>query len=711
VVGFFVGQPHYAPGSESQVIGFINFSKSTPENFRFSDIIHSIGNISTADSGIIVDVFNTNFGASTVPFIEIILWCFATYVVVYLLADEEGKIPQKKWALFSSISASFIFVGVIGSYLIFKYPVDVGILILLILVYPIVFGATAFSFLIRDSFEEYFKGRAGVKIIGTRIAEMPTLGETTFEQVGGLLDVKTDLRESIVVPLLKPDLAKQFGIEPPRGIMLFGPPGCGKTLLMKALATELNIEMITVKCSDIMSKWYGESESKIAELFKIAKERKPCILFLDELDAIAKRRDMYAADDVTPRLLSIMLSELDGMDIASGIIVVGSTNKPELVDPALLRPGRFDKILYVPPPDYDERVEIFKIHLEGRPVGEIDLHSLAKKSERFSGADIANVVKEAASIAMKRMMASKRPDKIQMHDLDKILAKAKPSITYRMIEDYEKLKMDYERKLIEVKAEKKEIITFANVGGLDDAKDTIRECVELMKKPDIIEQFKLAPKKGMLLFGPPGCGKTYLVKAIEHEFGVYTQIVYAPELVHTVHTEDMIKDIFHRGKENAPSIIFFDDVDALISESSMKSPEVKRAVTQLLTEIDGLKPTDRVMVIVATNEIDVINAPLFRPGRLDTKIYIPLPGTKDRFEIFKTHLRDVPTSTINFQILSQKTRGYTCADIHYVINEAKLMALRAGNTKLNMKHLMDAIKHSKPSLKSDILKKYVKALK
>jgi SpoVK/Ycf46/Vps4 family AAA+-type ATPase len=220
------------------------------------------------------------------------------------------------------------------------------------------------SSLLKEIYSEYF-GIEKKVIVGRRVAEMAELQKTTFDVVGGLDDVKAEIREALVLPLLHPDLAKGYGVSLPKGVLLFGPPGCGKTLLMKALATELGIEMISINCSDIMSKWYGESESRVAELFRTARMRKPCILFLDEIDAIGKRRDMYAVDEVTPRVLSMILSELDGLESASGIVVVGSTNKPELVDPALLRPGRIDKVIYVPPPDKRERAEIFQVHLKG----------------------------------------------------------------------------------------------------------------------------------------------------------------------------------------------------------------------------------------------------------------------------------------------------------------------------------------------------------
>jgi SpoVK/Ycf46/Vps4 family AAA+-type ATPase len=253
-------------------------------------------------------------------------------------------------------------------------------------------------------------------------------------------------------------MATKFGVKPSKGIMLFGPPGCGKTLMLRAVASDLNVEMIGVKCSDVMSKWYGESENLIANLYEEARARAPCILFLDEIDAIAKRRDFYSTDDVTPRVLSIMLSEMDGMDEAEGIIVVATTNMPDLVDPALMRPGRFDKVIYVPPPDAVSREEIIKIHLKGKFASDdIDTSKLSERTKGFSGADLANLVREASSLGLERALETKKPQPITMHDMNEILDEIKPSVTPKMIKMYDKLRREYERKKKKGKKNEEEI--------------------------------------------------------------------------------------------------------------------------------------------------------------------------------------------------------------------------------------------------------------
>jgi len=511
---------------------------------------------------------------------------------------------------------------------------------------------------------------------------MKGLQKVTFEMVGGLHDVKADIKESMVIPLMRRDITARFRLEPPKGILLFGPPGCGKTMLMKALATELGVEMISIKASDLMSKWYGESENKVADLLRTARERAPCILFMDEIDAVAKRRDMNTADDVTPRLLSILLAEMDGIDKSAGVIIVGSTNKPDLIDPAIMRPGRLDKIIYVPPPDYNERMEIVHVHLLGRPVNRsIDLAEIAKKTERFSGADLANIVREAATLAVRREMTTNVASPITMEDFLHVLPRIKPSITLRMISEYEAMKLDYERKMHQsVRAERKVIVRWDDVGGLLDIKQALREYVELpLARPELMESYKVKSGRGILLFGPPGCGKTHVMRAAANELNVPMQIVSGPELVSALagQSEAAVRDVLYRARENAPSIVFFDEIDALAGKESMRTPEVSRAVSQFLTEMDGLRPKDKVMVIATTNRPHTLDPALLRPGRFDKIFYVPPPDDAARADIFRIHLKGVPIDgPIDVQELSRKTVGWSGADIANAVDEAKLIAIR-----------------------------------
>ncbi|MCI4333024.1 MAG: AAA family ATPase, partial [Thermoplasmata archaeon] len=619
------------------------------------------------------------FGLIAIPIVEIGAWCVAAWLVTWALKEREHQTPERLLQ-YSVASGGVLAAVTFGAFWAFNYVGWWDVVVLLFV--PAMVTAAAGSLVIRDAFEAYFTSRLGGTGVGTRVAEMKGLQKTTFEMVGGLHDVKADIKESMIIPLMRKDVTTRFKLEPPKGILLFGPPGCGKTMLMKALASELGVEMISIKCSDLMSKWYGESENRVAELLRTARERAPCILFMDEIDSVAKRRDMYTADDVTPRLLSILLSEMDGIDKSAGVIVVGSTNKPDLIDPALMRPGRLDKIIYVPPPDFNERMEIVHVHLVGRPVAQdIDLAEIAKKTERYSGADLANLVREGATIAVRREMMTGVRSPIAMDDFRQVLPRIKPSISLRMISDYEVMKLDYERKMHQVqRTERKIIVRWDDVGGLAEVKQAIREYVELpLTRPELMESYKIKTGRGILLFGPPGCGKTHIMRAAANELNVPMQIVNGPELVSALagQSEAAVRDVLYRARENAPSIVFFDEIDALASKDSMKTPEVSRAVSQFLTEMDGLRPKDKVIIIATTNRPQTLDPALLRPGRFDKIFYVPPPDLAARQDIFRIHLKGVPSEgAVDFGKLAGMTDGFSGADIASVVDDAKLIALR-----------------------------------
>ena len=619
-------------------------------------------------------------GYIAIPIAEVAFWCLAVWIVTWLTRDREQQTTRGVLRN-STVSGALLAGASVGGLAAFGYENWTSAVVILFI--PATIAVVLGSLLVRDAFEGFFTSRIGGTAVGTRVAEMKGLQKVTFEMVGGLHDVKADVKESMIIPLMRKDVTSQFGLEPPKGILLFGPPGCGKTMTMKALASELGVEMISVKCSDVMSKWYGESEGKIAELLRAARERAPCIVFMDEIDAIAKRRDMYSADDVTPRLLSILLSEMDGLDKSSGVIIVGSTNKPDMIDPALMRPGRLDKIIYVPPPDFEERKEIVAVHLSGRPVAKnLDLDEIARKTERFSGADLANLVREAATIAVRRMMVSGQVTPIRQEDFLEVLPRMKPSISMRVIAEYETMKLDYERKMHQThRTERRVLVRWDDVGGLEIVKGAIREYVELpLTRPELMESYRIKSGRGILLFGPPGCGKTHVMRAAANELNVPMQIVNGPELVSALagQSEAAIREVLYRARENAPSIIFFDEIDAIASKDSMRTPEVSRAVSQFLTEMDGIRPKDKVIIVATTNRPQTLDPALLRPGRFDKIFYVPPPDSTARRDIFRIHLAGVPIDgEIDYNLLAERTPGFSGADIASVVDEAKLIALRS----------------------------------
>ncbi|MEF8873525.1 MAG: AAA family ATPase [Candidatus Thermoplasmatota archaeon] len=718
LIGLVTSYPHET--------AFMRFDRPIVSSFRPSSLGSALGSISGANAGIIETVLANNFGASILPFFQILLWCIALYLLSMMIEtkgptfdkiSEWLKYPLKKdWKI--SLSSSLLLgasplIGLIYfDYFSGMSGLDIGLLA------GFLSGGVALAYLsqglglmTKSLFQEYYRGQLGVSDVGTRVAEMVDLGETPFENVGGLEDVKQDVKESILMPLLRPDISEKFGVETSKGVLLYGPPGCGKTLLMKALATELDIEMINVKSGDIMSRWYGESEESMMKLFKAARERKPCIIFFDEIDAIAKKRDMYSADDVTPRLLSLLLSELDGMDRAEGIIMVGSTNKPEMIDPALLRPGRFDKIIYVPPPDKEERKEILKIHLKDKPISsDVDLDKLARKTEGFSGADLANLAKESATFAMRKSLDSGGVDYITESEVNKVLKQMTPSITPTMREDYEKVRSKYERKMHEIKRPEMERgVTLDEIPDLADAKRIIKdEFLFPLTESKLIEEFDISGTKNLLLYGPKGCQKLSLIKASGNEVGISMRVVSGREFKETISEEGRgaIKKLFKDMRDIAPSVIVITELEKIAGEeiSGMSAP---KALASLLNLMDDLEEEDNIALIATSHYPAKIKETLFQRGRFEKTIHIPPPDFERRTELFINELEKVPTEeNLDYGKLAEMSEGFTSSDIKSCVEDAKIRAVsqaKKKKAKISQSMLEDIIESTSPSVSEDML--------
>lgn len=437
--------------SPSSDKSFVSFNKGVDPNWSPVEIVNEIAGIAHVKTDVLSTVLLDTMG-SVIPFFGLIGWAGAMvlgYIILKKLENNEVVIDGsiKKWALRALPGLIIVVFGVIS---IFWAEGEFTIWTIIAMLGCIPASISAFT--LRSFAEESLPLEYGMEEIrssdvGKKVSEMVGFRKASFKEIGGLEDVKREVKNALMVPLLEPEMATKYGVKPSKGLLLFGPPGCGKTLMLRAVASDLNVDMIGIKCSDVMSKWYGESEGLIASLFEEARARSPCILFLDEIDAIAKRRDFYSTDDVTPRVLSIMLSEMDGMDESEGIIIVATTNMPDLVDPALMRPGRFDKVIYVPPPDKVSREEILKIHMKGKFVSDdISVEGLSGRTKGFSGADLANLIREASSMGLERALETKKPQPITMKDMDEVLDEIKPSITPKMIKMYDKLRREYERK-------------------------------------------------------------------------------------------------------------------------------------------------------------------------------------------------------------------------------------------------------------------------
>ncbi|MEM0091037.1 MAG: AAA family ATPase [Saccharolobus sp.] len=538
----------------------------------------------------------------------------------------------------------------------------------------------------------------------------------TWNDIGGYEDVKKEIREYIELPLKNKDVAIKYGLRPPKGILLFGPPGCGKTLMMRALANETKLNFIYVNISDIMSKWYGESEARLRELFNNARKNSPCILFFDEIDTIGVKRESHTGDSVTPRLLSLMLSEIDGLHSDDGVIIVGSTNVPQLLDKALLRAGRFDKMIYLGSPDKAARKQILEIHCRGKPLAnDVDFDKIAEMTERYSGADLANLCQEAARKVAAEAIEKGVDRKITMNDFIELIKKYKPSITLQMIEDYEKFRLDFERSVRkgEEENELEEKLTLDDIGGYNEIKTELREILELqLQHYKLLEQLKVPPIRGILLYGPPGVGKTMMAKALAKTLKVKLIPLSGAEIMYKGYEGAIaaIKEVFNRARENKPAIILLDELDAIASKRNYKnSSEASKIVNQILTEMDGIRSLKEVVVLGTTNRLKAIDPALLRPGRFDKIIHMPLPNKEERLDILRKYIGSEECEKVNCKEISEQTEGYSGADLAALAREAKMRVLKSilrgeNERTLTREDLIEALKKIHPSVKKRLSK-------
>ncbi len=543
-----------------------------------------------------------------------------------------------------------------------------------------------------------------------------------YEDIGGLSDAVHKVREMIELPLRYPELFERLGVEAPKGVLLHGPPGTGKTLLAKAVASETKANFLTIGGPEIMSKFYGESEERLRKIFTVAEKNAPSIIFIDEIDSIAPKRDEVSGE-VERRVVAQLLSLLDGMTLRGKVVIIGATNRPNALDPALRRPGRFDREINIGIPDRNGRLEILQIHTRGMPLDEnVDLPKFADLTHGYVGADLAALCKEAAMNALRRILPNinLEMDSIPVEVLNMISVTPDDFLNaYRELEP---------SALREVLIESPNI-HWHQIGGLKDAKQQIIESVEWpLKYSELFKHYEAKPPLGILLYGPPGTGKTMLAKAVATETEANFISVKGPEIYSRWlgESEKAIREIFRKAKQASPCIIFFDEIDAIapIRGSSSSSQAVERVVSQLLTEMDGLEKLHNVVVIAATNRPDIIDPALLRPGRFDRLIYIGAPDLETRKEIIKIHTNPERLSPdIDIELLAKRMENYTGADIAAVCNEARMLAIREfvnnsiPNEKLNneelnrskvkREHFEHALKQVKPTPK-ELIEKYMK---
>jgi len=508
-----------------------------------------------------------------------------------------------------------------------------------------------------------------------------------WDRTVGVDGIKNDLLKAVALPLRHKREAQKFGIRPARGILIYGPPGTGKTTLLRGLASQLGIKYIEINPSEVLSKWYGESEHRMSEVFKEARASAPSILAINDIDGLGKERTSYKSDDVTPRVLTVMLSELDNMlQSDTDAIVVATTNKPQMLDKALIRPGRFDKIIYMGPPDAAAREAIFRHYLEGKPTVSADINypQLASSSERFTGADIRAVVDKVLSGAFYSEVKDKKEALITQEMLAEAIKTTRPSIDFSMLEEYERFRATYQRDRLVTKGWESEIpdVRFEDIGDLDQVKTELRESFELpLRRPDLMEKLKVRPVKGVLLYGPPGNGKTLLAKAVATEVSANFFIISGAELAKTGANDaaSKVKDLFNLAKENVPAIIFIDEIDQLAPDrSSSEGSAFVPVTTQLLSELDGVKALKGVMILAATNRPEAIDQALLRANRIEKHVLVPPPDERGREEILGIYLRDVKLSDdVIIKELAKMTDGFSGADLQGFVNEAKKSVIRS----------------------------------
>src|SRR5579875_759564 len=502
------------------------------------------------------------------------------------------------------------------------------------------------------------------------------LPRISYEDIGGLRNEIVKVREMIELPLRHPELFERLGIEAPKGVLLHGPPGTGKTLLAKAVANETNAHFISISGPEIMSKFYGESEERLRQIFEEAEKNAPSIIFIDEIDSIAPKREEVTGE-VEKRVVAQLLSLMDGMESRGKVVVIAATNRPDALDPALRRPGRFDREIEIGIPDQQGRLEVLQIHTRGMPLAEdVNLKKLASSSHGFVGADLQALAKEAAMRSLRRILPS--------IDLEK------ESIPAEVLNKIKVKMSDFQEALTEIEpSAMREVLVeipdvhWSDIGGLVEVKKELEEAVEWpMKYREVFDYTNTKPPKGILLYGPPGTGKTLLAKAVANESEANFISIKGPELLSkwVGESEKGVRDVFHKARQAAPCIIFMDELDSLVPTRGSEhgdSQVTERVISQILTELDGLEELREVVVIGATNRPELIDQALLRPGRFDRLLYVPVPDLAARKQIFEIHLKGKPLAPeVKIDDLAAKTEGYSGADIQAVCDSATMIAIR-----------------------------------
>ncbi len=513
-----------------------------------------------------------------------------------------------------------------------------------------------------------------IQILSEPVPEMEMPSRTTYEDIGGLNEEIRRIREMVELPLRHPEIFQRLGIDPPKGVLLHGPPGCGKTLLARAVANESDANFYAINGPEIMSKFYGESEGRLRKMFEDAEKNAPSILFIDEIDAIAPKRSEVTGE-VERRVVAQLLACMDGLKSRGHIIVIGATNRPDAIDEALRRPGRFDREIEIATPGRDGRLEILQIHTRGMPLAEdVNLQKVSEFTHGYTGADLEALSREAAMKALRRYLPKidLEQKRIPHEVLDQMVVNTEDIMgAFREVTPTAMREVYIETPNVH----------WDEVGGLEAVKQSLKEAVEWpLKTPERFTRLGIQPPKGILLHGPPGCGKTLLARAVATESEANFIAIRGPEIFSkwVGESEKAIRETFRKARMAAPSIIFFDEFDALVPARGGGGDNrvTERVISQLLTEIDGLMSLQNIVVIAATNRPDMIDLAILRPGRFDRRVYVPPPDYDARLRILQIKTKDMPLEKVKIEDLVKKMQGYSGADIDAICREAAINALR-----------------------------------
>ena len=552
-----------------------------------------------------------------------------------------------------------------------------------------------------------------------KINDKPAAGggeipQVSYDDIGGLNDEIKKIREMVELPLRHPELFKRLGVEAPKGVLLHGPPGTGKTMLAKAVAGETSSNFTYIGGPEIVSKFYGESEEKLREIFKEAEENAPSIIFIDEIDSLAPKRDEVSGE-TERRIVAQMLALMDGLKSRGKVVVIGATNRPNSIDEALRRPGRFDREIEISIPDRDGRFDILQIHTRGMPLAnDVELGKLADLTHGYAGADLNALTKEAAMAALRRILpdVNLEAEEIPSETLNKIEVKW---------DDFVEALRDMQPSTMREVLIEKPNVKWDDIGALEDAKQELKEAVEWpLKYSKVFSHMNAKPPRGILMYGPPGTGKTMLAKAVATESEANFISVKGPEFLSkwVGESEKAVRETFRKARQAAPCVIFMDEVDSITSERGTGSDSnvTERVISQLLTEMDGLSALHDVVVIAATNRPDIIDPALLRPGRFDKSIYIGTPDRESRKKIFEIHTKSKPLAEdVDLEELAKDTEGYTGADISAVCNEAVMIAVRKlvesgqmptdeeiAACRVEMEHFRTAVEKIGPKIRKEL---------